>query len=149
MPLQRGETTMAGFIEPDQEPRAIRERAQIKITVVIHVGRDDRKDAAGQLQNLRRRTRDLDNDVRLGWARKDHRIQHAVTVEVGPNRRVHWIRREAERGDERRDDGKDPLQQSFRFGGNHDSSMVWLTAKCCPRNICYHMSYETHDNFRP
>ena len=107
MPLQRGEMPVAGPVEPDQEPPAIGERAQIKIAVVIHVGGHNRQDAARKPQNLGRRTGDVDDDVRLGWARKHYGIQHAVTVEVGPDRRVRGIRRERECGDDRRDEAND------------------------------------------
>ena len=120
MPLQFGEPAMAGFVEPDKQAPTLRERAQIETAIVIDVSRDDRNDPAGQPQNLRRRTGDVDDDVRVWGTRKNHRIQHAVTVEVGRNRCARGARCQAER----RHEGPDPSDHHLSISVHRDVLIV-------------------------
>ena len=41
MLLQRGESAMAGFVEPDMQASPLRERAQIEVAIVIDISGDN------------------------------------------------------------------------------------------------------------
>jgi hypothetical protein len=85
MLFERGEPAVTSFIEPDEQASPFRKRAQIKVAVVIDIGGDNRNEAAGQFQHLRRRTRNLYDDVRLGRTREHHGVEHTIAVEVRPD----------------------------------------------------------------
>src|SRR4029079_7555829 len=59
------------FVQPDEDATAFRERAEIDLTVVIDVGRNDRNDTVVGVEDLWSAAREAHHDAGLGWARQD------------------------------------------------------------------------------
>jgi hypothetical protein len=77
------EVTGAAGVQPDAHTPMLREDSEIRIAVMVHVGRDERYHAFREVQDLDPAARDADDDSSWGRERQLDGISDTVTIEVG------------------------------------------------------------------